>query len=137
MGPNRWEEIDHTADWSIQVYGQDLAGLLESAAYGMVALLGGQLSEESRDGIWRFQLSAPDAETLLIDWLTELIWLIEEENVLFSQFEIEQTGDVAVEARATGKTGASFAKHIKAATYHNLEIRQTEGELETVVVFDV
>lgn len=137
MGTNRWEEIDHTADWSIRVYGQDLAGLLESAAYGMVALLGGQLSEESRAETWRFQLSAPDAETVLIDWLAELIWLIEEENVLFSQFEIEQIGDVAVAARATGKTGASFAKHIKAATYHNLDIRQTEDGLETVVVFDV
>jgi SHS2 domain-containing protein len=44
---------------------------------------------------------------------------------------------VAVEARAAGKTGAAFAKHIKAATYHNLEIRQAEDGLETVVVFDV
>lgn len=137
MGHKRWEEVDHTADWSIRVYGRDLAELLENAAYGMTAILGGQQSGESPVETWRFRLSALDAETLLIDWLTELIWLIEKENVLFSQFVVEKVGDMTVEARATGMAGAAFAKHIKAATYHHLNIRQAEDGLETVIVFDV
>lgn len=133
-----WEEIDHTADWALRVWGSDLPDLLENAAYGMVSLLGEPaVPGAGETQTWEFSISAPDAETLLIDWLTELIYLLEDEKVQFEEFSVQGDDRLSVRAKVLGASGAAFDKHIKAATYHNLQIRQSEYGLETVIVFDV
>ncbi len=43
-----FEEIPHTADWSIRVWADDLAGLLAEFARGMNWLAGAELSEGPR-----------------------------------------------------------------------------------------
>ncbi|HEX6384454.1 MAG TPA: archease, partial [Anaerolineae bacterium] len=40
-------------------------------------------------------------------------------------------------ATARGGRAPELQKHIKAVTYHNLQIIQTEAGLEATVVFDV
>lgn len=138
MPQQPWEEIDHTADWALRVWGKDLPDLLENAALGMASLLGGQSDRSAPlTQTWEFSLSAPDAETLLVDWLTELIFLMEEEGVRFEHFNVQRIDRLSVHAQVTGTPGSVFDKHIKAATYHDLRMRQTENGLETVIVFDV
>jgi SHS2 domain-containing protein len=139
MDRQPWEEIDHTADWALRVWGEDLPDLLENAACGMISLLGEQSGPSAGSSqTWDFSLAALDGETLLVDWLTELIFLMEEEGVRFEHFNVLSVDDgLSVRAQAAGTTGAVFDKHIKAATYHNLQIQQTENGLETVIVFDV
>ncbi len=39
-----YEEIPHTADWSIRVWAEDLAGLLAESARGMNWLAGARVS---------------------------------------------------------------------------------------------
>jgi SHS2 domain-containing protein len=138
MAQPPWQEIEHTADWALRVWGNDLPDLLQNAAYGMVSLLGDQkIPDKMTRQTWEFSLSAPDAETLLINWLTELIFLLEDEQVLFEDFSVQSTDLLSIRARAVGTPGATFDKHIKAATYHDLRIHPNESGLETVIVFDV
>jgi SHS2 domain-containing protein len=138
MPQSSWQEIDHTADWALRVWGSDLPDLLENAAYGMVSLLGEPTAPgKSEPQTWEFSLSAPDAETLLIDWLTELIFLLEDEQVQFEKFSVQSADRLSLQAQAVGIPGAAFDKYIKAATYHDLQIIQSESGMETVIVFDV
>ena len=137
MPEEPWEEIEHTADWAIRVRGEDLRALFENAARGMVALAGGETDPGRPAVSHTFALSAPDYETLLIDWLSELIYLIEDEHVVFTDIRVERVADFALEATARGIPGGDFSKHIKAATYHGLRIRQRADGCEATVVFDV
>ena len=132
-----WEEIDHTADWSLRVWANDARGLYEAAAQGMVALIGGEADPAGEPIDQRYQLNAPDPETLLVDWLTELLVLVEEQETVLSKIVVTTVDDASLEGQVEGRRGAAFSKHIKAVTYHNLAITKTADGLETTIVFDV
>lgn len=132
-----WEEIDHTADWALRVWGQDLRSLFENAARGMVSLIEGQAAPHQQATHYTFELKAPDWEILLVDWLTELLTLIEDAGIVFSHIHIERIDDLTLVAQASGQSGGNFKKYIKAVTFHNLAIQHTPTGYETVIVFDV
>jgi SHS2 domain-containing protein len=132
-----WEEVEHTADWALRVRGTDLRVLFENAARGMVSLIGGVADPEQAAVHRTFTLQAPDHEMLLVDWLSELLYLIEDQNLVFTEIAVYCLEGLALEARVKGRPGGSFQKHIKAATYHNLSVQQTAEGYETTIVFDV
>jgi SHS2 domain-containing protein len=132
-----WEEIPHTADLSLHVWGEDRRALFENAARGMLELMDGSPAENLPRAEKSYNLCAPDWETLLVDWLTELLYLIEAEEVLVSSVDVIEVGDLCLQARVTGWAGGRFDKLIKAVTYHDLSIVSTERGYEVVIVFDV
>lgn len=138
-----WEEIPHTADWALRVHGDSLRSLFENAARGMADLIGGEARPDVEPVHHDIALDAPDLEMLLVDWLTELLVLVEEEGVFFTEIAVSEVADHAepdtarLRARVTARPGSEFTKHIKAVTYHNLAIRPTDQGFETTLVFDV
>jgi SHS2 domain-containing protein len=132
-----WEEIPHTADWALRVRGDDLRALFENAARGMASLIGGEASPGAGTASHDIVLNAPDLEMLLVDWLTELLVMVEDEGVFFTEIIVDEVEELALKARVTARAGGDFSKHIKAVTYHNLAIRKTNQGFETTIVFDV
>ncbi len=130
-----YREREHTADWALEVWAPDLAGLLEQAARGMYALAGARLADEERQ-VRRLELHAADAESLLVNFLGELLYLGEAEGLGFEGYALRLEG-FHLQAELSGRRLAGLAKEIKAVTYHNLAVRQTESGLETCIVFDV
>ncbi len=132
-----WEEVDHTADWALRVRGDDLRALFEHAARGMMSLLGDSAPTQVtlRETI---RVQAPDAEALLVKWLTELLYRVEEQGIVFSEIRVQYVDGTALEAEISGgPPQEALRKHIKAVTYHLLAIRPADAGLETVIVFDV
>jgi SHS2 domain-containing protein len=133
----KFEVVEHTADWALRVYGRDLADLFANAALGMAYLMVGDLDAVSVDEERTVVLDAVDAETLLVDWLSELAYWAEDEQLVFREFELSQVTEQHLSAVVRGGKAAELQKHIKAVTYHNLEIVERGGGLETTIVFDV
>ena len=132
-----WEEIEHTADVGLRVRGATLAELFANAARGMLALvLGSETAAQEQECI-AIELTAPDVETLLVDWLSELVYLMEDGSFIASGVEVFEVAAGTLRAEATGGTDASLHKHIKAVTYHDLSIEKTRGGYQATVVFDV
>jgi SHS2 domain-containing protein len=151
-----FEEISHTADWSVRVWAQDLPSLFAESARAMNSLSGTRIGNGPR--VKRtFESEAPDTESLLVAFLSELVYCQEQENLAFDRFEL-QVGEPALPLSSTSGTivsgaavskgqtlnvemeGAQIAsidKAIKAVTYHNLQIKETELGFETTIVFDV
>jgi SHS2 domain-containing protein len=101
----------------------------------MYALTQTQLNPETR--LTRaFELPYHDPESLLVDFLSELLYLGEDQGIGFDSFDIQLDGD-ELRAELEGAPIKSQAKEIKAVTYHNLRVRQTERGLEVNIVFDV
>ena len=132
-----YEIIDHTADWAIRVFGPDLAGLLVNAALGMSSLMAADVTAVPANTTRHLQIEAFDAETLLVEWLTELAYLAEMEQLVFVRFQLADVTPHHLRATVTGGRVAELQKHIKAVTYHNLEIMETAVGLEATIVFDV
>jgi riboflavin kinase/FMN adenylyltransferase len=144
MGPSeeqtpclyRYEEIEHTADRALRVWGARLSGLFVGAARGMYRLMGepGAIAASH----WReIELQAMDRETLLVGWLNELLFLTESEGLLFSDFSVKSLTDTALAARAGGAPGEVTGAHIKAATFHSLEVVENGTGFSAVITFDV
>jgi SHS2 domain-containing protein len=128
-------EIEHAADWELQVWAPSLASLLEQAARGMYALTGAELQEGAHQ-IRIIELSASDPESLLVSFLSELLYLSEQENLGFYSYNLEINGS-ALKAELHGAPLIQLNKEIKAITYHNMVISKTNRGLEVNIVFDV
>lgn len=133
--PFGFREISHTADIELEVWAPDLGSLLEQAARGMYYLTGLELNSRPRLSR-QIEISFLEPETLLIDFLTELIYLAESENLAFDEFDFQFNDDQLI-ALVSGAKIDSLSKEIKAATYHNLEIRDSGEGLVANIVFDV
>ena len=128
-------EVEHTADWQLQVWAPDLSGLLEQAAHGMYALSGLKLLTEPRiQQHLRFPLHEP--ERLLVAFLSELLWLAENQGLGFDYFEFTW-GENDLDVRIIGAPIEAQTKEIKAVTYHNLVVQHTEAGFSASIVFDV
>lgn len=132
-----FEIVDHTADWALRIYGSDLAQLFSNAAMGMASLLVQDIQDVPIEVVRHLELDAYDAETLLVDWLTELAYWAEDEGLIFPNISLSDVTDTHLKATLRGGRVAELLKHIKAVTYHNLEIVRTEQGLAATIVFDV
>jgi SHS2 domain-containing protein len=128
-------EVEHTADWGLEVWAPDLQGLMEEAARGMFELMGIAVSEESRCHR-QLEIGADDREQLLVSFLEELLFIAESEDLAFDGFLLNLVGTNLL-ARLEGGFIVSRTKEIKAVTYHNLEISETRRGLKTSIIFDV
>ena len=133
-----FEEVDHTADRALRIYGRDMRELLLNAAHGMNSLMLADCSPSSiNDEERSVSLDTLDAEGLLVEWLSELAFWAETEMLVFHKFDMKHVSSTQVLSTAYGSRVAQLNKHIKAVTYHNLKISETEDGLSAIVVFDV
>ena len=135
--PIAFEEIEHTADRALKIYGRNLEELLLNAACGLNSLMGADGDLNSTPITKSIALDAMDAESLLVDWLSELAFWAETEMLVFNKFDLQNVSPNHVKAVIYGSRAGRIEKQIKAVTYHNLEIVKTETGLAATVVFDV
>jgi SHS2 domain-containing protein len=132
----RYQEIEHTADRALWVWGHELPDLFVGAARGMYSLMADLQGLVAT--AWRkVRLDALDQESLLVDWLNELLFLTELEDLLFVDCQIESLTATTLEARAGGLFGPVTKASIKAATFHELALVRDEDGWSTVITLDV
>lgn len=142
MNPNAagFTIIEHTADLGIRVTAPTLPDLFVQAAKGMYALLG-RLKPGAEQVEKVLELEAPDAESLLHDWLAELLWEVDGNGHLFEAFEFTRFCERGLSARCHGSVfdtpGSERSTEIKAVTYHDLRIRKCGDIYEVTVIFDI
>jgi len=135
-----YELIDHTADVGIKAYGKTLSEAFENAAKGMFDIITDN-SEIESVGQYDLELEAPDLEQLLVDWLSELLYLNSARNQVFGFFKIElDEKNKKLKAKVFGEK-FDLSKHkigaeIKAVTYHMLEVKSKKPFYVTVL-FDI
>ncbi len=138
-GKFEFEEIGHTSEVGIRVRGEDLAELFANAARATMTLIAPDVDEVEPVTTREIELEAMDLEVLLVDWLSELLYLHETEHELYSQFEVRQISPSHVRAEARGgpAKGHELRKHIKAVTFNDLSIVETDSGWRGTVIFDV
>jgi SHS2 domain-containing protein len=132
--------IDHTADLGVRATATNLPDLFIQAAKGMYALLG-RLEPGTEPVEKVLQLQAPDAESLLHDWLSELLWELDGNGHLFDTLEFEWLDEQHLTARCRGTVldaqRSERTVEMKAVTYHDLRIQKHGDNYEVTVIFDI
>ncbi|HUU69419.1 MAG TPA: archease [Planctomycetota bacterium] len=136
----RYEVIEHTADVGVRVRGATMAEVFANAAYGMFDLMSG--NEAVRPEVERaVAVDAHDREELMVNWLSELLFVFETERLLLSDFEIAEIDERHVRATVRGERfdperhASNF--DIKAVTYYGLHVIQDDSTWMATVIFDV
>ena len=135
-----YELIDHTADVGLKAYGKTLSEAFENAAKGMFDIITDN-SEIESIGQYDIELEAPNLEQLLVDWLSELLYLNTSRNQVFGFFKVDlDEKNNKLTAKIFGEK-FSLSKHkigaeIKAVTYHILEVKKKKP-YHVQVLFDI
>lgn len=141
-GPRpRYEPLEHTAEAGLIARGATLAEAFANAAEGMYALivdLDGIEERETRE----LALEGESPEALLVDWLLELVFLTETEDLVFRRFEVAELSKTRLHGRAWGERfdperHRAHNVMVKAVTQHLLEIAQEDGGYRVRVLFDI
>ena len=128
-------EVSHTADWSVKMWAPDLAALLKTSAQALYSLTETEINlNEPLEVI--FTLDAVDAESLLVAFLSELLYYGEVEHTGFSQVDLD-IHENGLQARLVGGPIIHQNKEVKAVTYHGLTVAKTENGLEATLILDV
>ncbi len=129
-----FEEIPHKADAAIIVYGHSLPELFSHSALGFYHILGlKSISKSEAEGV--IVLQAHDVETLLVSFLTELLYLAEKgiRAEIFELVLIENT----LKANYYKDSFLSHSNSIKAVTFNEMKIIEKNGIFQTRIVFDL
>ena len=139
--------IPHTADIQIRVFGKTIQELFVNALYGMFQVIEPRTDEcEVKDGrlvckelpIKReIEVIAPDKEALLVDFLSEALYLSDVHNEAYFDADFTEFSDDALNGTIKGVLIHGFNVEIKAVTYHGMKIEQVDGVWQTDIVFDV
>ncbi|MGQ9646065.1 MAG: archease [Thermodesulfobacteriota bacterium] len=139
-GMKRFEILDHTADIGITVYGEDLQSLFETAAEGFFHLIT-DLKKVRLRTERKIEIHRESLERLMVDWLSELLYLHDVEHLLFKRFIVESIGEEGLKAKAKGeffREGVHVIKTgVKAVTYHQIEVRQEQKGWRARIIFDL
>ncbi len=133
-----FEELAHTADLEIRVWGKDMVSLFRQAAAGMIHLSDVEGLMEGISSVQQdISLEAMDFEGLLILFLEELLYRLTEDYMVYEILKLSITSDYTLKAKLKGAQIKSYQRDIKAVTYHNLNIRTTADGYEVNIVFDI
>lgn len=142
VGPSMGYELrDHTADVAVAATGPTLGAAFAAAADGMAAAMCDEIPDAGGE---RFpvELRAESREALLFDYLDELIYQRDVREVLpvDNEAEVVENGDgewrLAGSASGVALTGLG-ARDLKAVTYSEMALEETDDGWRAYVVFDV
>jgi SHS2 domain-containing protein len=129
--PKKYEYLDHTADAKFLAYGKTLEEAFGNAALAMfnVMINTDTVSNTISQDI---ELTAEDLDGLLFDWLSEFLFLMDAEDLIFGDFRvhsIKQEGgqfhlNATVYGEAIDLSRHVFDTEVKAATYNDMQVQQ-------------
>jgi SHS2 domain-containing protein len=131
-----YEQVEHTADLALRVHGHDMEQLFANSAYAMFCELADLASVQPLKNR-PVTVDGMDYESLLVNWLNELLYLHETQGEMYVAFDIHDLSAQRLRATVHGQPSDNTKTVIKAATFHNLEIHKTPAGYEVTIVFDV
>ena len=140
VGQGGYEFFGTTADKGILARGRDLSELFANAARGLLALMVENPAAVRPAERRAVRLTAGSPEGLLVAWLSELLYLYEVDGFLAAGWTIGRLTETELTAEMCGESfdpaRHRAAGHVKAVTYHGLEITRElqQGPKATIPV---
>ncbi|MEK7203657.1 MAG: archease [Patescibacteria group bacterium] len=145
----RFEILERAADLGFKIFGSSAKELFKNAVYAMGYAQKPEIVEQSAVGalIGRlrgrrisedFLIESMDYNTLLVDFLSEILSRSDNQNAVFFDVKFNKFSELKIGGRIYGVKVDDFSKNIKAVTYHEVDVKESEpGKWESQLVFDI
>ncbi|WMW24270.1 archease [Methanolobus sediminis] len=128
-----YEYLEHTADVRFRAYGKSLEQAFENAALAMLNVMVETSSVNNSLSV-NIELTSFDLDSLLFDWLSEILFIFEVDEMVFGRVKVNKitVGDEECSLKATlyGETidlsVHVFDTEVKAATYNDMRIENSD-----------
>lgn len=132
--------LEHTADIGFEAFGATREEVFANAALALMCLMVETESIQIKLEL-PLRTEGSDLASLLVNWLSEILYRFDAEGWVFSEFKVIDLTDQALVARARGEK-FDPRRHpvkmlVKAITYHQLEVRETPQGWRAQVYVDV
>lgn len=129
--------LEHTADIGFEAFGRSREEVFSNAARALMNVIVDLETIAAGEAV-AVRVEAPDPLNLLVNWLSELLYLYDAEGWLFAEFEVSSLNDQSLSALARGEK-FDRARHrvnlqVKAITYHQLALER-RGEFWRAQVY--
>lgn len=133
----KYEILEHKADLKIRAFGETKEELFLNALLGMAESLKPDIKPDGKI-IRQIKINSSDLPTLLVDFLSETLYLIQVNKETYNNVKFKKFTDIEIEAELFGQKVERFGEDVKAVTYHQLDLHQREnGIWEATVLFDI
>jgi SHS2 domain-containing protein len=138
-----FEYLDHTADLKIRAHGSNLEDAFVNAALGGFNFLT-DVTKVDKKIVKTIRKQNSRMESLLYDFLEELLFLLDTEGFVFSgvkKMSISKgtSGDFELDCVALGDNIKNYSSKgdLKAITYSDMKIEAKKKDVTITVVFDI
>ena len=135
-----FEILEHTADIGFRAWGATAEELFANAAKAMMSIATDTETVRAAGEI-SVEVAGTDYADLLVNWLSEVLYLFDSCRFTPKEFRIEAMEPTRLRATLRGEP-RDEARHawkliIKAVTYHELEVAERNGRWEARVYLDI
>jgi len=133
----KFEFLEHTADIKFRAFGKTLEEVFENSALAISSIYSKEkkISLKSKKKI---SVKGRDKESLLYNFIEELIFLVDSENFVVSKAKVSiKNTSLTAEIYGDDVKNYTDLDQIKASTYHDMYIKKTKKGWEAQVVVDV
>jgi len=133
--------LDHTSDIGVEVRSSDFKGALVEAIFGLIEIIFGKsfVDFNCEANFETLEVSSFDKESLIVDTLNEILYLIDTRKIIPVKPEILDLSNNKVILRYKpfhfNFDDYPIHLYVKAVTFHQLEI--IENENETIIKYFV
>lgn len=130
------------ADFAFEAFGSTIGEMFKNAGLALESVIV-DLSDVRRITNKELRIKEKDLETLLFDFLSELVYLQSAEGLVFSDFEIKikENSNWTLDAVCSGEKldpeRHKLGTEVKGVTMHEFEVRKSNGGWRAQVVLDV
>lgn len=137
----KYKYLEHTADAMFEAYGNDVEEAFTNSAEAMFNILV-DINKVKQDKKIEFSVNADNYEKLLYDFLTELLFYLDTEFLLFTKFDLKikkQIKDYVLDCTAYGDLASKYDTKgdIKSITYNEMSIIKDKTGFKIRVVVDI
>ncbi|MBU1204824.1 MAG: archease [Nanoarchaeota archaeon] len=129
---------DLTSDVMFEAYGKNLKELFKNSALALFSLIC-EINNVGEEKTIDIEVSGDSLEELMVNWLQELIALVDTEEMFFSRFEIIEINENNLKAKAYGEpiSPEKAGVVVKGVTYYKLKLEKIKDNYKATISLDI
>lgn len=139
-----FEFLEHTADMYIVGHGKTLEEAFSNTAIGLGFMIVSSDNVEPKINR-KIKVTSEDKQSLLFDFLSQFLFFQDAESLIFHKIKVdkieERDGKFILNAIAFGEkfdeNKHETGTHVKAITYHYIDISGSKGKYKVKVLVDI
>lgn len=135
-----YEIVEHPADIGFRFWSDNLDGAFNQALKALTWMLAGDNPVRPRTAV-TINLKSPDRLALLFDFLSEVLYYYDAEQLIFEKAEFQHLSETELNATLYGEQfdpdRNTAPYYVKAITYHQIKLAPSDGGWEGIVYVDI